>query len=126
MSVFARTATGDLTITAGNLAIVRDPITECALKIKARLALWLGEWFLDVRQGVPWYRVLGKDLDTVTTQQILRKVIAETPGVGSVDYVKVRDVGASRTRQITYSARTDAGAVITGGQGLPLVLGVAS
>ena len=46
------------------------------------LALFKGEWFLDVNAGVPYYQeILKKGVDTSFVDEILRKQILATAGV---------------------------------------------
>lgn len=50
--------------------------------VTTRLRLFLGEWFLNLDSGVPWYqRVLRKPERLADTEQIIRETILQTIGV---------------------------------------------
>ena len=56
MSAFAQTPTGDLDISTGNLR-VEQSISQCtAWKLSNLFGMFKGEWFLDQRQGVPYFQ----------------------------------------------------------------------
>ena len=58
-----------------------DDSLAVAQAVKTRLALWLGEWYLDLEDGTPWQNgILGKGTD-VTADALLRRRILETEGV---------------------------------------------
>lgn len=53
--------------------------------ILSRFRYFLGEWFLDLREGVPYYRdVLVKNPDIEVVRSVFRRVLVSTPGVLSV------------------------------------------
>lgn len=61
-----------------------------AQRIAIRFKFWLGEWFLDTRQGVPYIeRVLVANPDKSLIRTLFRRVIATTPGVKKVDELEV-------------------------------------
>lgn len=98
---------------AGDVDLLRGLISGEELarqKIKARLQFFLGEWFLDVRLGVPYFRDIlrkGADVDVVTA--ILRRVILETDGVAAVEQVSVSST-VERELTVNYSATLENGA----------------
>lgn len=71
----------DLIITGRDLT----PLTGSALvaqRIKQRLLLLQGEWFLDEEAGLPWFdRIFTKQQTLDGVKQLLIKEINETPGV---------------------------------------------
>jgi hypothetical protein len=77
-------ATRDLDIVAGNVRLLtgREAIQQ---HLQIRLGLARGEWYQDIRVGVPLYeRVLVSGDDIPTVLGVYRKVIATTPGVRSI------------------------------------------
>lgn len=55
---------------------------EIAQTIKTRLALFLGEYFRNIKEGTPWYeQILGKFVSLDVVEAVLRARIANTPGV---------------------------------------------
>jgi hypothetical protein len=82
-----------------NLVLISG--AEYALqKVKARLHFFLGTWFLDTREGVPYYRdILIKNPNLNVARSLFRSVIQSVPGVlvrtidVSVDTNRVMSVG---------------------------------
>lgn len=59
-------------------------------RLQARLRTFKGEWFLDTRRGLPYFDwKQQKDLDLSVVQSVLRRLIATTPGVLSVQNLDV-------------------------------------
>ena len=91
--------TGDILIKDAALSIVRgdDALLQ---HLALRLRFFLGEWFLDLRVGIPYFEdVLIKNPNLITVQGIFREAILETPGVASISRFDL-DVDAS-TRIMT-------------------------
>jgi hypothetical protein len=78
-ATFARVeATGDLEIPP---RVVRG-IEAIRLRLIARLKFFKREWFLDLRQGMPYFEaVFVKNPDISLVQSIFRRAILSTPGV---------------------------------------------
>jgi hypothetical protein len=75
---------GDLLIQNGTAPLTQGPIFV-RQKIAARFQFFKGEWFLDLRQGIPYFQnVLGKNPNLAVIQALFRKVVATTPGVAYV------------------------------------------
>lgn len=125
MSAFQMTPDGDLALTyadtgRSNLAIVTDPVIAKAIKLRNRFLLFLGEWFLDTRIGVPYFQFLFvKNPDVALVRRMLRRVI-ESVGflVASIDLTY--DPSA-RTLSFTFQA-TDGPRKIEGGSGTPFIV----
>lgn len=81
-ATFARVeATGDIEIPP---RIVRG-VEAIRLRLVARLKFFKREWFLDLRQGMPYYEaVFVKNPDISLVQSIFRRAILSTPGVLTV------------------------------------------
>lgn len=127
MSTLALTASGDLLIPAigkGATALVTDPDLCAAMKIADGLRMILGEWIFDTRQGFPWRQIWGqKKPNLVAIRQLLRKAILQ---LGAPTVISVTDAAVffSKTRQLqyTFAAKTNSGAIITGGSGQPFIV----
>jgi hypothetical protein len=53
--------------------------------IKSRLLLILGEWFLDINDGTPWWSIIGvKPVDLVAAESWIRARVLGTEGVVAI------------------------------------------
>src|SRR4051812_29811299 len=97
-------ASGDLVIP---LTIIHG-IDATMQRIRIRFKWFLGEWFLDTRQGVPYFQsVLIKNPDSILIATIFRQVLKTTPGVKRV--LSFRASLDRTTRELTtvWSALAD-------------------
>lgn len=102
----------DLAVENGEIVLVTsDEAIEQHLRI--RLRQFLGEWFLDTREGVPYFRdVFVKNPNPAVLKSIFRQTIENTPGVSSVDEVKIDLNRATRSAALTFRATLDTGATL--------------
>lgn len=105
---------GDLFISeTGQLVFVSGP-DEVKQHIRSRLRFFLGDWFLDQRQGFPYFRdVFIKNPDRQSIVSSLRRTIRETPGVSEVDEL-VLEIDDDRSARVSFRAILD-------GEGEPAV-----
>jgi hypothetical protein len=81
-----------------------------AQRIRVRFRFFLGEWFLDTRLGVPYYRdILIKNPDSILIGFIFRQVLLTTPGVKSVASFSASLERATRTLTVTFEAQLEDG-----------------
>lgn len=79
MTVRALDENGDIVTRGTQFISGRE---EIAQTIKTRLALFLGEYFRNIKEGTPWYeQILGKFVSLDTVEAVLRARIANSPGV---------------------------------------------
>ena len=91
-------ATGDIEIPP---RVVRG-VDAIRLRIVARLKFFKGEWFLDTRQGMPYYQsVFVKNPELALVESVFRRAILSTPGVLSVLRMTISLDTASRTLTIS-------------------------
>lgn len=111
-----QTDDGDIAVKNGRLTLTIG-LQEKAQKIRNRLGLVKGEWFLDKRQGTPWWeRILGtKNPDMALVRRVLTTVILSVPGI--VDVEELTATFHHGTRRLTYDfvAIDDEGQRIEGG-----------
>ena len=97
MSTFALDSNNDLHFNNGRLVIIsgNDTDEEIAQRLKMRLKLFKGEWFLNSEHGLPYFEdILGsKNLDINIIESILREQILDVKGIKeiietSIDYDK--------------------------------------
>ena len=96
----------DLELSGYDLQLV-DGVDLIRQRIKQRLLTILGEWFLDIDIGLPWFdQILGKGGDEEQITALLVQNISETEGV---DAVVEFDLTVNRqTRQAVVSFRVTA------------------
>ena len=88
-------------------------IDAVAQHLREHMQFFLGEWFLDIREGVPYFRdVLIKNPNSGVVDSLFRRVILR-----SQDIAEVRDLNteldvAARTLQVDFIAITDTGEVL--------------
>jgi hypothetical protein len=86
MSTFLMTTSGDLDFSSHGLVKVTDELTETSQKIRSRIRFIQGEWFLDLRVGLPFFSVVFvKRPDLGAVSQMFRQGILSIPSVASVD-----------------------------------------
>lgn len=97
---------GDYTLGSGADFFVNSP-EAVAQAVKTRLALWTGEWFVDVTDGTPWdTEILGKRLQSKNPDSAIKRRILETDGVLEItDYTSAFD-GETRKFSVTATINT--------------------
>ena len=117
---------------SGQVVLIGDDITDIesyalaiAQRIKCRILLIRGEWYLDQRVGTPWKeQLLGRGVTADRIRRVLREVVLKTPGVAHLRSLKVSIDAQSRTATVTeLVVVTDTRAVVTVAQlDTPMVL----
>lgn len=117
---FLQDASGDWDLTRG-LVRVPDRATYVRQNLRTALNFWLGEWFLDTREGIDFFGlVYGKKYDRRLLEALLRDAAIATPGVGFVESIALRYDNAARTLYADLVAVTSEGDDVSG----PYVIGV--
>lgn len=98
--------TGDLT----NAVVYGDD--EVLQRIYIRLSKELGEWFLNISSGLPWYQdgagMLGaKPNRKPDVDLVLRNCVSNTPGVKTVENFKSTFIGRAYTCNFTIKLETE-------------------
>ncbi len=104
---------GDLDLTAG-LSFTPDLETYVAQRLDENFSFFLGEWFLDLRLGIPyWERIIGAKPDLGLIDTLYRRAALATPGVASVKNLQVSFVGATRKLPVALTVRLVDGGTVT-------------
>ena len=99
----------DIQIDNNNLTLINGR-EEIAQVLRQRLRVFLGEWFLDTREGIDYYGdVLKKSPDPGQVDALFKNEILTSPGVVELIEFELDIVG--RQLQLTFTARTDEGIV---------------
>ena len=93
----------------GDLSWV-DGIDAIAQHARVRLKFFLNEWFLDRREGIPfWREVFTKIRSEQAIQSIFRAALLGTAGITSLNYMTFVLDPAVRSAEITFEAVTTEG-----------------
>lgn len=115
---------GDLFLDATGQLVLVDGVEAIAQQIWVRLQFFKGEWFLDRRQGVPYFEnVFIKNPSRELLETIFRGIILDTPNVESLDSFLLDIETATRTGTIDFVAVTDDGLLDSADFG-PFLVGV--
>jgi len=106
MAVIQVIPEGDLALENGNFVML-DGADFVRQTIQARFRFFLGEWFLDTREGVPYYRdILIKSPDPSVVRSIFSQVLSDTPGVLAVPRFELIFDAKARTISFSFVAQT--------------------
>jgi len=104
--------THDLDLSGLNLHIAQDS-QATAQRLKVRLKLFKGEWFLDTTQGIPYYQnILLKAPDLNLARSTLRTAISTVPHVTSIKTFDFDLDSPTRTLTTNFSVTCDDADVI--------------
>jgi hypothetical protein len=100
-------------IFADGYALARvDEKEQIAQRIKTRLQLFFGEWFLDRGLGVPWLQeILIKNPRAAVVQGALKQAIINTPDVVALLDFTITDSDTNRAVTVRFSVQTAAGTI---------------
>lgn len=118
MAVLRIIPAGDLALGNGSLVLLGKTqatrVQYIRQKISCRFRFFLGEWFLDLREGVPYYRdVLKKRPNKALIRSLFLRVLKKTPGVLSVPRFSLIFDLANRSVRFDFQAVVDGGETIT-------------
>ncbi len=103
---------GSLARSGGKLVVITG-LDEIAQKIAISLQLVLGEWFLNLNEGIPYFeRIFIKNPNPGTITSIFRRAILAVPGVRSVPTLTVDFTSATRALAVTCVATSITGETI--------------
>lgn len=120
MSVIRLIPKGDLLL-KNRTTVSTEGSDYARQRITVSLDVFLGEWFLDKRIGIAYFRDLlvhSPNSDTVRTT--FREAILNTPGIVAVPSLKINLDTTERIAYVDFSATYDNGVTIT--QALALII----
>lgn len=117
--------TGDLALSSGTLQTVTGA-DAIAQHMRIRLRTFLGEWFLDERQGIPFFRdVFTKSPNLSLVESELRQTIERTPGVSTLRKFALDVDAQARTLEVKdWEVVTSGGDTLRSEDYGPLILEV--
>lgn len=96
---------GDFTLTKGLDAVGQF--------VGQRLLTWLGEWFLDITEGVPYReKIFLKNPSVVEVESVLKLMILESPGIIELKTFSFTFDSALRKAHLDFSAQSQDGEVV--------------
>lgn len=106
---------GDLDMTHEGQLLFTEGIEQARQEVQCRFGFFLGEYFLDTRQGLPYYRdVLVKNPNRETVLSLFSRTALSVPGIVQVSELTY-DLD-SRTRKLVVTGE----ALWIDGQPVPL------
>jgi len=104
-------ATGDLVLHDGDVLLI-DNAERVAQQILITLRFWLGEWFLDMKDGIPYLEyVLVKSPNLLHIRQIFTEAMEKVDGVKRVEEMNLAFDVKNRSLRVDYEASTDYGLI---------------
>lgn len=114
MAIVLTIPEGDIELTNGKVVFISGA-QHTRQKLASRFKFFLGEYFLDLRQGVPYYRdILVKNPDLNVIKSIFRKVILTTKGVESLTSYEMYFDEPNRRLTFSFEAQASTGPIIVG------------
>ena len=103
--------TNDIVLQNGDILMI-DNAERVAQQILITLRFWLGEWFLNTTDGVPYLEyILVKQPNMAHIRQILTEQIQSVEGVKAVTNMELTFDRRERHLLVEYTADTDYGLV---------------
>jgi hypothetical protein len=108
---------GDIVVSGGDVVFATG-IEAVVQRLRRRLNLFRGEWFLDLDEGVPWVAtdlvseseaILGGKYSELKARTALRTAILSSPGVVELTALDVSFVSQTRTLVVSFRVRTEFG-----------------
>ena len=124
MAATFMTDQNDFYLTAnGQLQLETDDVIAAAIKLKHRFQLFLGEWFLDTRIGVPYFEtVFVKSPNIELIRRMVRRIILSCPPIVTVHKVDIYYIPGDRLCAFEFEASAEDGRVVAGGTGQPYIV----
>lgn len=116
--------TGDLDMTtvAGDIILVDGP-EAIAQNLRIRFKFFLGEWFLDTRQGLPYFtEVFVKNPRTSRLNFLFRRVILTTAGINDLISFSLSVDTGRRELEVKFRARLTSGGVLDSNDYPPFIV----
>lgn len=111
MSSFQLNKDGDLDL-SGNKLRLTTGVEAIRQHLQVKLSIFLGEWFLDISVGVPYFEeIFVKAPNIGAVSELLKVQILETPGVLDLLEFDFDFDAAARAFQLEFKALTTEGII---------------
>ena len=120
--IFLDPLTDDIAIDAqGRARLTASPEEDVRQLLRTRLRRFLGEWFLDTRLGVAYFRdVLIHAPNMSVIRALFMKEVSETPGVANVTKLELNWDTPTRLLNVELAVALDTGELLELTIGNPL------
>ena len=128
MSTFAIDGNNDALLVVNakgkkDLSLITDEVIAGSTKLFLRGQFFEGEWFLDTREGIPYFRlILVKNPDLSQIRRIFRAWLLSVDIVARVDRLVLNFDRPSRQLSMNFAVTAVDGRHITGGFGQPFIV----
>jgi len=107
----ALNSNNDIFVLNGRFAVVSEG-AETVQHLRTRLRFFLGEWFLDITEGVPYFQqILKKPFDIAKVETLLKSEILNTPNIKNLTRFESSFNGDTRKLTINFDAETTFGLI---------------
>lgn len=97
---------GDVDLDANGRVVILEGAAYVAQHIARRFKFFLGEWFLDEREGIPYFRdVFTKNPQLDVIRSTFKKVLSTTPGVSQILRFNIVYTPEARTLAFDFAVR---------------------
>ena len=105
----------DLILEKGNFKTVEEG-AEVVQHVRTRLLFYIGEWFLDITAGTPWFeQVFVKPADLANVESIIKTRILRTTDVLKLnEFAMLFETVNKRELTVSFTAETIYGIINTG------------
>ena len=118
--------TGDMALDAsGQITLTATEEVATLQRLRIKFQFFKGEWFLDKRQGTPWYqRILIKGSSERVNRSIFRQIIEGDPGVARLVSLRYSLNRATRRLTLDWVAKLKSGKTLRSADFGPFVIEV--
>ena len=117
---------GDMHLTDGDSTIVEGDAAT-AQELRSRVLLFRGSYFLDLREGLPWFQeILTKGSVPGRVRELFREALLTHPAIVDVPMLRLAIERATRAASLVFEARTTTGTVIRSEDFGPVSIGGAA
>lgn len=96
---------GDLVLTTGVEAVSQF--------VSQRVKTFLGEWFLDITEGIPYFeKAFKKNPSIIEVESMIKDVIMKSPGIIELTFFSFDFNSPTRVGTLAFTARSEQGEVI--------------
>ncbi|MFX1587236.1 MAG: hypothetical protein ACFFC1_03690 [Promethearchaeota archaeon] len=106
--------TGDLDLTNWNLRFTSSNSQYIAQKLKIRLGFFLGEWYLNINEGIPYFeKILVKNPNLSEIEDLMIEKILTVSGVESLESFNLEFDKSTRELTVSFTVKTSEGETVS-------------